>query len=120
MKKMLLIDNLLESDSVDAGELLRILLDEPWHARCEIIPDYMPPFPGKDTRPTIQVRYNDGTEYPPFLRYSHGPKQGFFWDMYGDHMHTIELAVLALHQAPAPRNVNPITFTIPLPKRSEE
>lgn len=100
--------------SLDAGKLAEYLLDEPWHKRCEIIPDYMPPFPNKDTRPTVQVRYNDGTEYPPFLRYSKGPKQGFFWDIYGEDMHSVELAILALSKAPAPVNVGPIVFNLPL------
>jgi hypothetical protein len=99
-----------------AKYLVELLLDQPWHARCEIITDYMPPFPGKDTRPTIQVRYNDGSEYPPFLRYSQGPLQGYFWDIYGEHMNSVELAILALARAPAPRYVGPITFKIDLGK----
>ena len=100
--------------SVTASKLTEYLLDEPWHRRCEIIPDYMPKNPNKDTRPTVQVRYNDGTEYPPYLRYSKGPAQGFFWDIYGDDMMDVELAILALSRAPAPVNVGPITFRIPL------
>lgn len=99
---------------VDGAKLVEHLLDQQWHQRCEILPEYMPRFPSKDTRPTVQVRFNDGSEYPPFLRYSCGPKQGFFWDIYGDDMQSIELAVIALSQAPAPRNVGPITFTLPL------
>lgn len=99
---------------LDAGKLARFLLDQPWHKQCEIIPDYMPPYPTDDTLPTVKIRYNDGTEYPPFLRYSKGPKQGFSWDCYGDDMQTIELAVIALSQAPAPVNVGPLVFEIPL------
>lgn len=102
---------------IDGNALMDLLLDEPWHSRCEIIPEYMPPYPNPSTRPSLQVRYNDGSEYPPFLRYSNGPKQGFFWDIYGEDMKTIALAVLALSQAPAPRNVGPITFTFALPKK---
>lgn len=98
------------------AELKRLMLDQPWHPHCEIIPDYMPPFPHSDTRPSVKIRFNDGSEYPPFLRYSAGPKQGFFWDIYGDDMQTIPLAILALHQAPTPRSVGPITFRIPLPR----
>lgn len=101
-------------------ELKRHLLDQPWHEKCEIIPDYMPPYPQPDTRPTVQVRYNDGTQYPPFLRYSRGPKQGFFWDMYGEDMQSVALAILALSKAPTPRYVGPITFTIPRPLRATE
>jgi hypothetical protein len=100
-------------------DLVNLLLREPWHRECEIIPDYMPPFPGKDTRPTIVVRHNNGTEYPAFLRYSAGPRQGFFWDAYGDDMQTIALAVLAIHQAPYPRSVAPITFQLPTNPRHD-
>lgn len=121
---------LSESKAVDAlpaetcggsfQRLVGLLLDEQWHGKCEIISDYMPPFPGKDTRPSVQVRYNDGTKYPPFLRYSKGPKQGFFWDIYGDDMQCVELAVIALSKAPYPRGVGPITFTIPLRQPNDE
>lgn len=99
---------------VDAVKLISLLLEERWHEKCEIIPDYMPEHPREETQPTVQIRYNDGSKYPPMLRYSRGPKQGFFWDIYGEDMQTVELAILALSQAPTPRNVGPITFTIPL------
>ena len=103
------------AQKTDYGQrLTALLLAQPWHERCEIIPNYIPPYPREDTRPSVRVRYNDGSEHPPFLRYSRGPRQGFFWDIYGEDMQSIELAVLALHQAPAPRDVGPITFTIPL------
>lgn len=92
--------------------LVTLLLDQPWHDRCEIIPDYMPPFPGKDTQPRMVVRFNDGTKYAPFLRFSHGPKQGFFWDAYGDDLQNVALAILAIHQAPAPVSVAPYEFKI--------
>lgn len=62
----------------------------------------------------MQVRYNDGTEYPPFLRYSCGPKQGFFWDIYGDDMHSVELAIIALSNAPYPRSVEPMVVKFPI------
>lgn len=98
----------------DSERLIEYLLDQPWHKKCEIIPDYMPPYPGKDTKPSVQIRYNNGSEYPPFLRHSHGPKQGFFWDIYGADFHNVELAIIGLSQAPAPIDVGPITFKIPL------
>jgi hypothetical protein len=107
-----------------AGYLLGIEpgghLRSPWMEKVDIIVDYMPPYPGKDTRPTLQIRFNDGTEHPPFLRHSGGPLQGFFWDIYGDNFQTVELAILALSQAPVPRYVGPITFTIPLPKLEQQ
>ncbi len=99
---------------VDSEQLIKYLLNQPWHKKCEIIPDYMPPNPSEDTRPSVQIKYNDGSEYPPFLRYSHGPRQGYFWDIYGEDFHNVELAIIALSKAPAPIDVGPITFKIPL------
>lgn len=104
---------------LNATTLLGFILDQPWHKQCEIIPDYMPPCPGPDTRPSVKVKFNDGTEYPPFLRYSKGPKQGYFWDIYGDDMHSIELGVFALSKAPAPRNVGPLVFRMTLGEASK-
>ncbi len=109
-------DAVLEAAQRRFTDLRDILLNEPWHAKCTIIPDYMPPFPGENDRPTLQVRYEDGTKYPPYLRYSHGPRQGFFWDIYGDNLMSEALAIVAISQAPAPRNVNPITFHFDLPR----
>jgi hypothetical protein len=37
-----------------------------------------------------------------FLRYSQGPHQCHFWDVYGEDYQSPELALLALLQAPAP------------------
>lgn len=78
--------------------LTECLLDRPWHKRCEIIPDYMPPFPSPGTKPTVQVRY----DHSLMLRYSRGPIQGYFWDIYGDDMLTVEIAIVALSRAPSP------------------
>lgn len=97
--------------AVDAKKLIEVMFDQRWHRDCEFIDGYMPPYPGKDTRPTCVVRYKP---FGCFLRYSKGPRQGFFWDIYGDDMQTIELAVVALASAPAPRDCRPITFTFPL------
>lgn len=104
---------------IDIKKLMNLILDQPWHKDCEIIPDYMPPYPDKDTKPTLQIRYNNGSDHPPFLRYSEGPAQGYFWDIYGNDFLTIELAIMALSKAPAPRNVSPITFKIPLGNKEE-
>lgn len=104
------------AEARDARQRMRdALLDQTWHERCDLIPDYMPPFPSSDTRPEFHIRFNDGTEYPPFLRYSKGPKQGFFWDIYGEDFINEELAIIALSKAPYPRNVGPIVFTFTLP-----
>ncbi len=68
-----------------------------WHAKVEIIPDWMPNFPRPDTKPKLVVRYGDS-----YLRYSAGPQQGFFWDIYPDDMFSEELAIIAVSDAPAP------------------
>lgn len=69
-----------------------------WRYECEIIQSWMPPFPSPDTKPLIMVvRY--GTS---FLRYSAGPLQGFFWDLYPDDMKTFALAYKAILEAPCP------------------
>jgi len=101
-------------------KLIELLLDQRWHKECEIIPDYMPPYPNADTKPTVVVKYpnkHKGT----FLRYSCGPKQGFFWDTYGDNMMSVELAIIALSKAPIPLNYRKaesaqIKFTLPIEK----
>ncbi len=89
----------------DLAKLINMMLTQHWMHECKIIPDYMPPFPGKDTRPTCQIQYiyEDGTTTG--LRYSRGPLQGFFWDIYGEDFHSPELALVALSQAPPPTRV---------------
>ena len=68
-----------------------------WRQMATIVPDYMPPYPREDTRPKCVVRYKDS-----FLRHSSGPRQGHFWDCYGDDYITPELAFMALLEAPVP------------------
>lgn len=85
-----------------------------WRNDCEIIPDYMPPFPSKTTRPTCVVRHIPTNV---FLRFMAGPRQGFFWDVYGEDFQSPELALVALSQAPTPP-AGPLyqTFTLRLPR----
>lgn len=92
-------------DQFRMGKLVNLLLSQHWMHHCVINPAYMPPFPSEDTEPTCQVHYHyeDG-EYCG-LRYSNGPLQGYFWDSYGEDMHSPELALVALSQAPAPPRV---------------
>lgn len=68
-----------------------------WMQLVEIIPDYMPPYPRPETKPTCVVRFRDS-----FLRYSKGVRQGYFWDGCGDDMLSPEWALLAVLQAPVP------------------
>jgi len=106
---------------LDVGKVADLLLQEEWKGRCEIIPNYMAPFEKPEARKTsCVVRYhwaarseNQEDSYS-YLRYSHGPQQGFFWDCYGDDMGTPELALLALHQAPCPVYTGPLVFKIKL------
>lgn len=103
----------------DPQKLVNIMLQYNWQHECQIITDYMPPFPGKDTRPTcvIMFEYLDvkpdahRTTRFTFLRYSHGPLQGYFWDVYGDHFNSPELALWALSQAPPPVRIDYIIPT---------
>lgn len=100
----------LDASKFDCQRLVNYLLTQHWMHECEIDPNYMPPYPREDTRPTCQVhyRYPDGTLTG--LRHSGGPLQGFFWDVYGDDFKTPELALVAISQAPAPVRID---FVVP-------
>ena len=41
----------------NSEKLLTLILDQNWHKECEIIPDYMPKYPDKDTQPIVVVKY---------------------------------------------------------------
>lgn len=91
------------SGDINTSELVSVMLGtyengpHRWRRDCEIIADYMPPFPGPETRPKCVVRCGES-----FLRYSKGPVQGYGWDIYGDDMQRPEWAIIALSQAPLP------------------
>lgn len=93
----------MQLPEINVEILLKLLLNQYWHQECKIIPDYMPPYPRKDTRPKVVVMFPN-EHGDTFLRYSCGPAQGFFWDVYGDNMQSVELAVFALSKAPIPLN----------------
>lgn len=95
-----------DASQFDPQRLVCLLLTQHWMHECRIIPDYMPPYPNADTRPTCQIQYvyKDGSDTG--LRYSKGPLQGFTWDSYGDDFHSPELALIALSQAPAPPRID--------------
>lgn len=94
---------MIDASLFTVERLLDVMLDDmfgnrdSWRAQAEIVPQYMPPYPREDTRPTCQVRIGKS-----YLRYSKGPRQGYFWDSYGDDMHSPERALLALLAAPVP------------------
>jgi hypothetical protein len=98
----------------NSTELIKLLLNQRWHSECQIIHDYMPPHPGKNTRPTVVVMYPNVYENT-FLRYSCGPDQGFFWDVYGDDMLSVEIAIVALSKAPIPLNYRRAEYPIRFP-----
>jgi hypothetical protein len=94
-----------------------------WRRDCEIIPDYMPPYPKPATGPRCVVRFIPSGM---FLRHSTGPQQGHFWDVYGDDYLRPSLALIAIAQAPPPHRLEDgtwfkgfYTFTMPLPAREE-
>lgn len=90
--KLFTVESLLAAMLDDSHGNLNV-----WRKHAEIIPQYMPPFPDKGTRPTCIVRVGDSK-----LRYSHGPRQGYFWDIYGDDFGNPVRALLALMAAPVP------------------
>ena len=99
---------LLDPAMFDLNRLIPMLCNETWMLQCEIIPDYMPPFPREDTKPTCVVRWCDPRKPEVerddyrYLRYSNGPLQGTFWDVYGDDFHTPELALVMLSRSQPP------------------
>jgi hypothetical protein len=68
-----------------------------WRKFAVIMPKYMPAYPDENTKPKCVVKFGDS-----FLRYSHGPVQGFFWDFYGGDMQSPAIALMALMEAPVP------------------
>jgi hypothetical protein len=83
------VDKLLDALLYDLGGNINA-----WRREAEIIPDYMPPYPCTDTKPSCEVRIGNS-----FLR-----REGrfLFWDMYGTDFGTPEEALLALLNAPVP------------------
>jgi len=81
----------VDSRQINIERLLEYMLDQKWHKDCEIFAD------GRE----IKIKYTID-ERTCFLRYSAGPKQGFFWDIYGENFQSFELAVIALSNAPLP------------------
>ncbi len=87
---------------LDVDRLVSYLLDEPWHKDCTIIPDYVALFDKDGARPKLVVFF-EFDDHKVFLRHSKGPRQHFFWDIYGDDLQKMELALIALSQAPMPQ-----------------
>lgn len=99
-------------DQFDLKELIDVMLDhhygnrDIWRRQCEIIKDYMPPYPNGDTKPQkVVVQFENADGHHSSLRYSKGPCQGFFWDIYGDDFHSPEIALMAILKAPVPPGV---------------
>lgn len=89
--------------------------NRPWCRHVEIIRYYVPPRAKPGSKPMCVVRYTGGEE-EGFLRYSLGPRQGHFWDIYGEDYLSPELALIALLQAPPPPVRYSMVFTLPRPK----
>lgn len=73
-----------------------------WRRHVEIVPEYMPPYPGADTRPKCVVVYRTVSGSQSFLRVGRGR---YFWDVYGDDFISPEWAIVALLAAPVPTSI---------------
>jgi hypothetical protein len=113
---------MIDRSLIDPTSLVNLLLDtvvgnvNHWWRLVEIVPDYMPPFPNADTRPTIAVRcLVDETAPEPGPRIATGRFAylrtggisgwkfgGYFWDQYGTPFPTVEFALMAAIHAPVP------------------
>lgn len=83
------------------------LLGAGWRQRAEIIPTYVAPYSDKGERPSVKVRYRAfGSDHASYLRHSAGPRQGWFWDCYGDPVQSVGLALRALIEAYRPFGVS--------------
>jgi len=79
------------------------------HEDVVIILDYMPPFPGPDTKPQKVVVCSQSCN--AMLRFEKDP----IWDVYGSDYGTVEKALEVLTKAPKPQKPY-VEFTIPLSK----
>lgn len=68
-----------------------------WLKLVSIEPKYKAPYAAQSEAPKCVVRCGNS-----FLRYSQGPRNGYFWDCYGDDFLRPELALLSVLQAPVP------------------
>ena len=97
---------------LDPDRMVKYLLREPWHKDCTILPDYVAPFAKDGARPKLVICF-EFEDQKVFLRHSNGPRQGFDWDCYGDDFQQMELALIALSQAPLPPRAS-MTFNFAL------
>lgn len=95
-----------DAKQFDSQNLVNLLLNYHWQHECEINPCYLPPNPRPDTKPECQIHYKNKYGMYSGLRYSKGPRQGYFWDVYGDDFYTPELALIALSKAPPPHSAD--------------
>lgn len=104
--------NIMEEATV--AVFVDLLLNQNWHRECV--------FEKKDDG-QILVKYPN-EHHDCYLRYSRGPLQGFFWDVYGEDMQEIELAIIALSKAPVPLNYRkaeyPVTIELPVKKKKTD
>jgi len=89
---------------IDIQELFDYLLPpSSWQHHCSLVAKIIPSYPGPARTPErVLVMYTRSEKTTVYLRYSKGPKQGYFWDLYGDDFQTPTLAIFALTRAPAP------------------
>lgn len=101
----------LDTGNINVQKLVNAMFEQHWMHECKIIPDYMPPFHGNDTRPKCVVAFTDADGGVSYLRHSNGPRQGFSWDIYGDDFIYPELAIVAIAAAIPPPRVGRIVPT---------
>lgn len=94
---------MIDQKLIDATKLVQYILDtrsgnhHAWWELVEIVPEYRPPHAAATDSPRCVVKYGQ-----MFLRWSCGPIQGYFWDIYGDDFKHAEWALLGLMDAPVP------------------
>lgn len=64
-----------------------------WIKDCEIL---------LDEKNNVIIKHKSVNNSVRYLRYSKGPRQGYFWDCYGEDFINFELALIALSKAPIP------------------
>lgn len=105
IKSRLVLEDILDTETNECA----------WRKEVQFVEDYLPPFSGENHRPMKVVIYYP--KFDSFLRYSRGPKQGYFWDVYGDDFMTVGLALLALRETNKPVGKPYLEFVLPINKK---
>lgn len=103
-------------DQFDLRKLVNLMLRDHWMHECTFEPYRVREGIGANSKLidvpnewVVCYTYDNGET--TYLRWSHGPLQGYFWDMYGDAFHSKEVALVAISMAPAPTRVHAVIPT---------